>query len=131
MSAPQEPNVSAEFARDSAEAEAVAPAEPIGSATSPVPDRTLPLSLGAESEPRWPDEAAEAAFISEARERGDTMVASTQVMTALEEADGKKNLPALDDLLQRIPADVRETLDELFRAKFVAVRRIPKKALEA
>lgn len=40
-------------------------------------------------------------------------------------------LPKLDDLVARIPAPVRETLDELFRAKFIAVRRYPGKSAGA
>jgi hypothetical protein len=39
-------------------------------------------------------------------------------------------LPALDELVERIPADVRDTLEDLFRAKFVKVARVPKKALK-
>lgn len=40
-------------------------------------------------------------------------------------------LPEIDALVARLPAEVRETLDELFRARFVAVKKLPKKALEA
>jgi len=75
----------------------------------------------------WPDESAERAFLGEARERGEPVVATA--IEAIEETD-TKNLPPLDDLVKRLPADVRETLDELFRAKFIAVRRVPKKALK-
>lgn len=39
-------------------------------------------------------------------------------------------LPPLNDLVQRIPAEVREALEDLFRAKFVAVKRVPKQALK-
>jgi hypothetical protein len=41
-----------------------------------------------------------------------------------------KNLPPLDDLVQRIPPGVRETLDDLFRARFTTVRRVSKKAFK-
>ncbi len=34
-------------------------------------------------------------------------------------------LPELDDLVARLPTDVRETLDELFRARFVLVKKLP------
>jgi hypothetical protein len=37
-------------------------------------------------------------------------------------------LPELDALIARIPPEVRAALDELFRARFQAVRRIPRKA---
>lgn len=33
-------------------------------------------------------------------------------------------LPPLDELVKRIPNEVRETLDELFRVRFVAVKRV-------
>ena len=32
-------------------------------------------------------------------------------------------LPELEELLARVPAGVRDALDELFRAKFTSVRR--------
>lgn len=75
----------------------------------------------------WVDEAAEAAFLSEAKARGEPVAITAP--EAVEDAD-PKSLPALDELVKRIPADVRATLDELFRAKFVAVRRLPKTALK-
>jgi hypothetical protein len=34
-------------------------------------------------------------------------------------------LPPLDELVARIPAPVREILDDLFRARFTTVRRVP------
>ena len=79
----------------------------------------------------WPDETTEAAFIAEARQRGEPVVAAVATLEAAEETDdGKKVLPALADLLKRLSPEVRETLDDLFRAKFTAVRRVPKKALK-
>ncbi len=39
-------------------------------------------------------------------------------------------LPPLDDLVAQIPAATKEVMDELFRAKFVSVRRVPKSALK-
>lgn len=39
-------------------------------------------------------------------------------------------LPALDELVLRIPGEARGLLDELFRAKFVAVRRIPEQLIK-
>ncbi len=49
-----------------------------------------------------------------------------------EGAEGKSaRLPELDELVARIPAEVRETLDELFRARFIQVKRLPKKAFAA
>lgn len=39
-------------------------------------------------------------------------------------------LPKLDELTKRIPPSVRETLDDLFRARFVAVHRVSPKTLK-
>jgi len=39
-------------------------------------------------------------------------------------------LPSLDELVKRIPADVRETLDDLFRVKFTSVKRVPPTSLK-
>lgn len=50
-----------------------------------------------------------------------------------EPASGGKSvaLPDLDSLVARLPAEVRETLDELFRARFVSVKKLPKKVFQA
>jgi hypothetical protein len=49
-----------------------------------------------------------------------------------DDADGKASaLPEVDALVARLPAEVRETLDELFRARFVAVKKLPKKVFQA
>ena len=47
--------------------------------------------------------------------------AGEQNATAPEPANAP--LPALDELVKRIPPEVRETLDDLFRARFVTVKR--------
>lgn len=89
-------------------------------AAPPLPDEGVPAGF---------DDAAESAFRAEARERGDVVptVAATE---AVEEVETTA-LPPLNELVQRIPGEVRDVLDELFRAKFVAVRRIPKQSLHA
>ena len=46
------------------------------------------------------------------------------------EPDPATPLPPLEDLVQRIPAPARELMEELFRARFVAVKRLPKSALK-
>jgi hypothetical protein len=83
-------------------------------------------------EPSGFDDSAEAAFLGEARERGEPVrsAAPAQATVESEEADSRP-LPPLDDLVQQIPADVRATLDELFRAKFIRVQRVPRKALKS
>ena len=39
-------------------------------------------------------------------------------------------LPPMEDLVKRIPAPAREAMEELFRARFVTVKRIPAAALK-
>ena len=77
----------------------------------------------------WPEESAESAVLAEARERGEPVVVpKPEAKSGDEAAPGV--LPPLNELVQRIPAEVREALEDLFRAKFVAVRRVPEKALK-
>jgi hypothetical protein len=73
--------------------------------------------------PPWPGEADEASFLSEGRVRGDELLIAAAPPPA-EEAGAAPDLPPLDELVARIPAEVREALDDLFRAKFVRVRRV-------
>jgi hypothetical protein len=40
-------------------------------------------------------------------------------------------LPSLDELVKRIPAEVRETLDDLFRVKYVSVKRVLRSSLKS
>jgi hypothetical protein len=78
--------------------------------------------------PSWPDEAAESEFRAEARDRGEPV----RVVREADAGDEPENeaLPKLDELVARIPAGVREALEDLFRARFVAVKRVPRKALK-
>lgn len=94
-------------------AEAVAAAEPAASEGAPN---------------AWPDESAEAAMLSELRTRGETVKPAP--VEAAEDSE-TKNLPPVDSLVGRIPAGIRETLDDLFRARFVRVARVPKASLKA
>jgi hypothetical protein len=80
----------------------------------------------------WPDENAEAAFIAEARQRGEPVVVAVATVEAVDEKeDAKRALPPLAELVQRLSPEVRETLDDLFRVKFTTVRRVPKKVLKS
>ncbi len=47
------------------------------------------------------------------------------------EPPADKNLPPLETLLARIPAETHAALDELFRAKFTVVRRVPESAFKS
>lgn len=80
----------------------------------------------------WPDEASEAAFLSEQNaspERG-APAAEARAQAKEEPEEAKAPLPRLDELVKRISPEARELLDDLFRAKFVSVRRVPKQALK-
>ncbi len=79
----------------------------------------------------WPDEAAETVFLAGLGgppELGAPVVEAPAV--AEQEEEKEVPLPALDDLVQRLTPETRELLSELFRAKFVTVRRVPKQALK-
>jgi hypothetical protein len=100
--------------------------------TVAAPDEATPTIGEAPAEDRPNadiDEVAESAFRAEAAARGESVRAAPAVADVAEATDGTP-LPKLDDLVKRIPADVRETLDELFRAKFITVKRVPKSALK-
>lgn len=87
-----------------------------------------PLDDGA---PVGPSDGEESAFLAERREQGfSAPTAPTRAAVADSEPDDKKPLPPLDDLVQRIPAETRQLMDELFRANFVTVKRVPKSALK-
>ncbi len=45
-------------------------------------------------------------------------------------AEPQGSLPPMEDLVKRIPMPARDLLEELFRAKFVTVKRLPQSALK-
>ena len=98
-------------------------------AATEVPDEGLMEMAGETGASNWPDESAETAFRAESRERGEPELPAGLLVEATEETD-TKGLPALEDLVKRISPEARELLDELFRAKFTGVRRVPAKALK-
>ena len=78
-------------------------------------------------EPVFPDEETETAMRSELRERGEAVEAKP---SRASEAEPATPLPPLDQLVGRLKPEVREVLDELFRARFTGVRRVPAQALK-
>jgi hypothetical protein len=83
-----------------------------------------------EGAPAGPSEAEETALFAAQKLQAaatDTMTAGLGLVAEVEEAATK--LPAMEELVRRIPAGAREVMDELFRAKFVRVQRVPKQAL--
>lgn len=89
-----------------------------------------PTSPEGES-PQWPDDAAESSFRAEARDRGEKVQPTRTTVEHLEDAADAKALPKLEDMVEKIPAEVRDVLEDLFRAKFVRVQKIPKRLLKA
>lgn len=100
------------------------PRQPASSAATDSP----PLSEE-EGAANWPDEAAESSFLAEARNRGEAVAPPKPKEEVADDSEAKP-LPSLDELVQRIPAEVREALEDLFRARFVTVKRVPKRALK-
>jgi hypothetical protein len=82
-------------------------------------------------EPPLPGEEAETVFLAEARERGEDVASVAAALAAAESEEEKGALPPLEELIQKLPAELRDTLDDLFRAKFVRAIRVRKKDLPA
>lgn len=76
--------------------------------------------------PAGPSSEEEAAFLAQEREGGIV----SGVLPPAESTEEPGNLPPMEDLVKRIPAPARELMEELFRARFVTVKRIPKAALK-
>ena len=74
--------------------------------------------------PSESDEAAYLAGVSDGEE------APLPPPKAAPEVVDSKPLPDLQDLVDRIPAVVREQLEDLFRARFSRVARVPARALK-
>lgn len=85
------------------------------------PSEPAPASFPGEDEAAsWPEGATAVAVIKAA---GDDLPAT-------EAAAPDAPLPSLDAMVARIPPDVREALDELFRVKFINVQRMPAATLK-
>ena len=68
-------------------------------------------------------------LLAEARERGEDVASVAAALAAAESEEDMGALPPLEELVQKLPAELRATLDDLFRAKFVKVMRVRKKDL--
>jgi hypothetical protein len=71
--------------------------------------------------------ADEASFLAD--QRGQGIIPPVAAAGSAEPTD-LSPLPSLEELVQRIPAEARAALDDLFRAKFSGVRRVSKKSLK-
>jgi hypothetical protein len=78
--------------------------------------------------PVGPSSEEEAAFLAQEREMG---IVTPALMHTESPPEEKGELPPMEDLVKRIPAPAREVLEELFRARFVTVKRIPQSALKS
>lgn len=79
--------------------------------------------------PVGPTEAEEAAYLAE--QAAAVGGPATAPASDAEAEEAPAQLPAVEELVSRIPPGAREALDELFRARFVRVQRVPRKALKA
>jgi len=77
--------------------------------------------------PAGPSSEEEATFLAQEREMGNVTPALMHVEKAPEE---RGELPPMEDLVKRIPMPTRDLMEELFRAKFVTVKRLPRSALK-
>jgi hypothetical protein len=91
-------------------------------------ERGVPNALDSGAEAPWPGMADEASFLSEQRLQGVVPPSATAGLAS--EGTDLSPLPSLNELVQRIPAEARAALDDLFRAKFTGVRRVSKKSLK-
>lgn len=77
--------------------------------------------------PVGPSEDEESAFIAEERLSVSAPVAAAE---EIEDDLAPAAMPSMAELSKRVPAEVLEVMDELFRAKFAKVQRVPSKHLK-
>lgn len=82
----------------------------------------------------WMDAEREAAMqaaieVEEAERSAKQAKPSRRQSEAAETLDGGP-LPDLDEMIAKVPADLQEKMDDLFRAKFQSVRRVPAAVLK-
>jgi hypothetical protein len=89
-----------------------------------------PVAEAESGAPVGPSAEEENAFLSEQQANGQAFSAPRSALRADSEAETAGDLPPLEDLVKRIPMPARDLMEELFRAKFVTVKRVPKSALK-
>ncbi len=86
-----------------------------------------------EAEDGPPLDALEAGMAGEVQERDAvTPAAARRAARARAEDDDARSeatLPEVDELVAKLPAELRDTMDELLRVRFVRVKRVPRKDL--
>lgn len=78
--------------------------------------------------PAGPSSEEEAAFLAQEREMG---IVTLPLMHTEAPPEEKGDLPPMEDLVKRIPAPARAAMEELFRARFVTVKRFPAHLLKS
>jgi hypothetical protein len=126
LQAPQVASDRLQVTRGSAAVEVVE--EDVAVASSESVERVGDAALHPEPEAPWPGMADEASFLAD--QRGQGIVPPVAAAGSENEPTDLSPLPSLEELVQRIPAEARAALDDLFRAKFTGVRRISKKSLK-
>jgi hypothetical protein len=80
--------------------------------------------------PAGPSAEEEAALL--AADRGsEEFYGQVPKADSLEPAAPEESLPPMEDLVKRIPGPARALVEELFRARFVTVKRVPRSALKS
>lgn len=79
--------------------------------------------------PVGPSIDEEAAFLAEQQGNAPAFSVPPSALSAEPEA-GDVPLPPMEDLVKRIPMPTRDLMEELFRAKFITVKRMPPTALK-
>ena len=74
--------------------------------------------------PTGPTSEEEAAFHPADGSSGEAYSLQPKAYSA-EPETGDASLPPMEDLVMRIPAPTRALMEELFRARFVTVKRVP------
>ena len=87
-----------------------------------------PTSAIADEAPAGPSSEEEAASLAQEREMG---IETPALMHTESPPEEKGDLPPMEDLVKRIPGSTRDLVEELFRARFVTVKRMPKSALKS
>ena len=95
----------------------------------PVVDFETETDDSSDDVPGWPDAGVEDAMRAEISDRdamnGSGAASATRRTRKAEDTLVGGPLPALDSIIAEIPDAVKHTLDELFRAQFSEVRRVP------
>jgi hypothetical protein len=97
-------------------------------ALAAIPAAPQENSTSTDDEAPWPSDTAESSAMAGNQEQ-PIRVSSATDDEGMEE-DIKKGLPPLSQLLDKLPAELKETLDDLFRARWTRVTRVKGKALK-